>query len=81
VAAAAAAATAKRKAALAVLPPAGQVPGEAMTHYTSKFLGLPGPSLIVVLATLAFLAVLAVPPTVALARRRQPGGKGERTNA
>lgn len=79
--AAAAAATAKRKAALAVLPPAGQVPGEAMTHYTSKFLGLPGPSLIVVLATLAFLAVLAVPPTVALARRRQPGGKGERTNA
>jgi phosphate ABC transporter phosphate-binding protein len=76
-AAAVAAAAAKRKAALAILPPAGQVPGEAMTHYTSKFLGLPGPSVIVVLATLAFLAVLAVPPLVASARRRRRVDSGE----
>jgi len=76
-AATAVAAAAKRKAALAILPPTGQTPGEAMTHYTSKFLGLPGPSLIVVLATLAFLAVLAVPPTVAVTRRRHRREDGD----
>jgi phosphate transport system substrate-binding protein len=79
-AAAAAAAAAKRKEALAVLPPAGQTPGEAMTQYTGKFLGLPGPSVIVVLATLAFLAVLALPPVIALTRRRHRRGSGGQGN-
>ena len=52
---AAAAAAAKRKAAEAVHAAPGQIPGEAMTQYSNKFLGLPGPSVIVVISTPNFL--------------------------
>jgi phosphate transport system substrate-binding protein len=74
-AAVAAAAAAKRKAAEAVHAAPGQIPGEAMTKYSSEFLGLPGPSLVVVVSTLAFLAVLAVPPLVFFSRRRRNAGR------
>lgn len=69
-AAAAAVAAAKRKAATEVKAAPGQVPGQAMTQYSAKFLGRPGPSVIVVVSTILFLAVLAIPPLVAYTRRR-----------
>jgi phosphate ABC transporter phosphate-binding protein len=69
-AAAAAVAAAKRKAATEVKAAPGQIPGQAMTQYSAKFLGLPGPSVIVVISTILFLAILAVPPLIAYTRRR-----------
>jgi phosphate transport system substrate-binding protein len=75
--AAAAAAAAKAR---EVSAAPGQIPGEAMTQASNEFLGLPGPSLIVVLSVLAFLAVLVTPPLVGVARRRKAAaneGDGE----
>ncbi len=56
-------------AAVAAAP--GQTPGEAMSQTSSQLLGIPGPSVVVVVATLLFLGLLAVPPLVGLTRKRR----------
>jgi phosphate transport system substrate-binding protein len=55
----------------AVAAAAGQQLGEAMSKESDRFLGLPGPSLVVVVATFLFLALLAVPPLIGLSRKRR----------
>ena len=42
-----------------------------MSQTSSQLLGIPGPSVVVVVATLLFLGLLAVPPLVGLTRKRR----------
>jgi phosphate ABC transporter phosphate-binding protein len=49
----------------------GQTPGEAMQKTSASFLSRRGPTLVVVLATLLFVGLLALPPVLA-SRRRGP---------
>ena len=44
-----------------------------MSQTSSQLLGIPGPSVVVVVATLLFLGLLAVPPLVGLTRKRRDG--------
>jgi phosphate ABC transporter phosphate-binding protein len=61
----------------AVAAAAGQVPGEAMAKTSGQLLGLPGPSAVVVLSTVLFLGLLAVPPLVGLTRKRRTSESGD----
>ena len=65
-------------AAVAAAP--GQTPGEAMSKASSQLLGIPGPSLVVVVATLLFLGLLAVPPLVGLTRKRRVDAADEESS-
>jgi hypothetical protein len=42
-----------------------------MSQISSQLLGIPGPSIVIVVATLLFIGLLAVPPLVGLTRRRR----------
>ena len=65
-------------AAVAAAP--GQTPGEAMSKASSQLLGIPGLSLVVVVATLLFLGLLAVPPLVGLTRKRRVDAADEESS-
>ncbi len=67
----AAAAAAAKKAANEVSAAPGQVAGVALQRTTASLLKSPGPNADVLLAALGFLALLALPPAVAIARRRR----------
>jgi ABC-type phosphate transport system substrate-binding protein len=56
---------------------AGQEAGVAMGTTAKEFLGLPGPSLVVVISTLLFIALLVTPPLIGLLRKRARSGDDE----
>ena len=67
----AAAAAAAKKAANEVSAAPGQEAGVALQRTTATLLHSPGPNGAVLLAGLGFLALLALPPAIAIARRRR----------
>jgi len=64
-------AAAAKAAANAVAAPPGQATGVGLLHATTSLLQSPGTGGIELLAALGFLALLALPPTLALSRRRK----------
>ena len=58
----------------------GQTPGEAMSQTSGQLLGIPGPSIVIVVATLLFIGLLALPPLVGLTRRRRATAAAQETS-
>ena len=58
----------------------GQTPGEAMSQISGQLLGIPGPSIVIVVATLLFIGLLALPPLVGLTRRRRTTAEAQETS-
>ena len=45
-----------------------------------QLLGIPGPSIVIVVATLLFIGLLALPPLVGLTRRRRATAAAQETS-
>jgi len=61
---------AKHRAQIVNAPPPGQVPGLALHNAAADLVGASGPTWTVLLGTLGFLALLMLPPVIAMGRRR-----------
>ncbi len=72
---------AAKKAANEVAAPPGQQAGLALEKNTSVLLRSPGPNGAVLLAALGFLALIALPPALAVARRRRTETPEEATTS